>query len=140
MQNISIRPYRTDDYESVKRILREGELFEPHWDSKEVLEKMIVQYPELILVAEKDGEVVGNVYVIGIWEGMIFRLAVSKNQRNQGIASSLLNATEEKMKEKGIKEYQLFFNAEDKELERFYQKRGFQGSEKRYRCMWKRLE
>lgn len=139
MPHINIRNYKDKDYESVKRNLEEGSLFEPHWDSRETLQRMIAQDPESILVAEKDGEVVGNVYIIRFWEAHIFRLAVKKNHRNQGIGTLLLKAAEEKMKERGIEEYELYFEADNKELEAFYRERGFQGSEKRYRCMWKKL-
>jgi ribosomal protein S18 acetylase RimI-like enzyme len=58
--------------------------------------------PEALLVAERNGEVVGA--LIAAWDGWranMYRLAVRSEQRRQGIARALVRAGEESLHRRG---------------------------------------
>ena len=82
--------------------------------------------PDLFLVAEVDGALVGT--VIGGFDGrrgLIYHLAVAGEYRNQGLASRLMEEVERRLREKGcLKCYLLVLNGNE-EAARFYAHRGW---------------
>ncbi len=139
---IKIRNYQKTDYAQVKEILQEADLFDKTWDSQENLSGMTKHDPELILVAEKDHKIVGNIFLIpyGSQVHYIFRLAVKNEFRKQGIATQLINSAHKITKKRNVSEVGLLVEVDKKELHSFYQKRGFQKSNKQYYYMWKELK
>ena len=62
----------------------------------------ITSDPELVIVAETDGAIVGT--VIGGWDGWwpwVYRLAVSKTHQRQGIATELLRLIHSRLMARG---------------------------------------
>lgn len=136
---VTIRAYDDCDYESVRRNLIEGKLYEQVWDSRENLATKINRDPDSILVAEVDGQVVGSVYIMADgWSAFIYRLVVGMSARQHGIGTRLMEAAEEQLRSKGVPEVALFVNADNTELQRWYEKRGYGGTHL-FRCMWKAL-
>ena len=140
---IKIRNYSPKDYESVKQILQEADLFDKVWDSEENLSGMISKNPQSILVAEENGKIVANVFLIsyGLQVSWIFRLAVKKEYRKHGIASELIKFAEKVLRKKGALEIGLFVDSKNEELLSFYKKRSFKTSENplTYIYLWKEL-
>ncbi|MFF3486611.1 GNAT family N-acetyltransferase [Streptomyces sp. NPDC002701] len=66
-------------------------------DDPDGVERLIVRDPEALILAERDGELVGTV-VAGFdgWRCHLYRLAVDPARRRQGIGSALLAAAEER--------------------------------------------
>ncbi|MFB7668285.1 GNAT family N-acetyltransferase [Kitasatospora sp. NPDC056138] len=66
-------------------------------DDPDGVARLITRDPEALLVAERDGAVVGTV-IAGYdgWRCHLYRLAVDPGQRRQGIATALLAAAEER--------------------------------------------
>ena|SRR3989344_6402962 len=95
LNEIAIRPYLDKDYDELALNLKEGELFSPFVDTKNNLLKMIQNDPQSILVAEFDGKIIGNVYILySPWSSFIFRLAVMKEFRKKGIGFKLICESE----------------------------------------------
>jgi len=137
---IEIKAYASSDYEEIKQNLQEGGLFEDVWDRKENLDRMTAMNAEAILVAVENGAVIGSIYIGTFgWEAFIFRLAVRKSHRNKGIGTQLLEEAEKRLRQQGTKEVAFFVDAEDKELQEFYRKRGYSTEEKLYVSMWREL-
>ncbi|MBO1332415.1 GNAT family N-acetyltransferase [Streptomyces sp. VRA16 Mangrove soil] len=66
-------------------------------DDRAGVERLVARDPEALLLAERDGELVGT--VIAGWDGWrasLYRLAVHPDARRQGVGSALLTAAEER--------------------------------------------
>jgi ribosomal protein S18 acetylase RimI-like enzyme len=135
------RNYTNDDYPEIVTILKDSDLFDEVWDSEDNLKSFISKNPQSILVAEEQGKVVGNIIIIpyGKKVSYLFRLAVKKEYRKQGIASSLIEKAEEIVGQVGTTELGLYVDSGNINLQEFYKKRGFKISPKTYYYMWKEL-
>ena len=96
-------------------------------DELEEIRKKIERDPNLFLIAQTEDSIIGT--VLGGFDGrrgMMYHLAVSKAYRRKGIASLLVDALEEKLKDKGCIRYYLLVTKDNKEAINFYQKRGWE--------------
>ena len=92
-------------------------------DLPEELEKKMVRDPELFLVAEENGEVIGT--VIGGFDGrrgMVYHLAVAASHRRAGIAERLMNELEKRLVAKGCIRCYLLVHADNAEARALYEK------------------
>ena len=95
-------------------------------DSAEEIEKKLLRDPDLFLVAELDGALIGT--VIGGFDGrrgFIYHLAVHADHREQGIASSLMEEVERRLRIKGCRRCYLFVTPDNPEAMRYYERRGW---------------
>ena len=99
---ITIRRYKLPDYPGVKQNLIEGKMFYETIYSEAKMRTKIGNDPESILVAEVNGEVVGNVYIVSDWGPLLFGLAVRKSCRNRGIGKRLVEEATKILKSKGV--------------------------------------
>lgn len=125
-----IRDFRyPDDYQAIYELwesagsgihLRRSD--EPH----EIVKKL-QRDPDLFLVAEVEGKIVGS--VIGGFDGrrgMMYHMAVSQSYRQRGIGTALMNLLEQRLKEKGCIRYYLLVARDNAQAVRFYQERGWE--------------
>jgi ribosomal protein S18 acetylase RimI-like enzyme len=95
-------------------------------DSLEEIEKKIQRDPDLFLLAEADGEIIGS--IIGGYDGrrgLIYHLAVRQDFRKQGVGDMLLAEVEKRMQAKGcIKCYLLVLEDNERAMQ-FYENRGW---------------
>jgi ribosomal protein S18 acetylase RimI-like enzyme len=72
-------------------------------DRLEDVERLIGDSPAALLVAERDDEIVGALIAAWDgWRGNMYRLAVSKEHRRQGIGIALTRAGEEYLLSQGV--------------------------------------
>lgn len=137
--NIKIRSYTPSDFPSVKENLSQAGMYEENWDNEKNLDEKIRRNPGSILVAEEDGKVIGNIFVVEDgWGSWLFRLAVDESRRKQGIGTMLLRDAEKLIKQRGIKEVALLVDVKKEHLKAFYQKRGYEVGGT-YTVMWRKL-
>ncbi len=140
---MKIRFYKKSDYHQVKAILQEGNLFDKVWDGEENLAGMIDNDKQSILVAEVNNKIVGNIFITpyGPKVAYLFRLAVKKEFRQQGVATKLLTEAELTCKKRSVKEIALFADKDNQFLNEFYYKRKYKTSSDlhAYYCFWKPL-
>lgn len=90
------------------------------------IRKKLSRDPDLFLVAELDGALVGT--VIGGFDGrrgLIYHLAVKTDTREKGIGARLMQEVEKRLKEKGCIKMYLLVTKENEKAIRFYEKRGW---------------
>jgi ribosomal protein S18 acetylase RimI-like enzyme len=96
-------------------------------DEPEEIRKKLQRDPDLFLVAETDGKMVGT--VIGGFDGrrgLIYHLAVDANFRKHGVGSLLMDEVERRLKAKGCLKCYLMVTVENENAMRFYESRGWE--------------
>jgi ribosomal protein S18 acetylase RimI-like enzyme len=96
-------------------------------DSSAEIEKKLTRDPDLFLVAEADGAVIGS--VIGGYDGrrgLIYHLAVASAYRGLGIGSRLMEEVEVRLRAKGCLKCYLLVTVDNPEAEAYYRRRGWQ--------------
>ena len=91
------------------------------------IEKKLTRDPDLFLVAEADGMIVGS--VIGGYDGrrgLVDHLAVASAFRGTGIGSRLMEELESRLRAKGCLKCYLLVTSDNQEAEIYYKHRGWQ--------------
>lgn len=134
---MKIRNFTPQDFPAVEEILKEAGSYDQVWDQERHWVDKSQEDSKTILVAEVEKEIVGCVLVIKErWTTFVFRLAVKKQYRNQGVGSALLEAGEKVLKNYGADEVAIFVAATDEDLQEFYSRRGYTKGNK-FVCMYK---
>lgn len=125
-RDILIREFSyPQDYEQAVRLwqnMEKGVRFSRS-DVPTEIEKKLARDPDLFLVAELDGELIGT--VIGGFDGrrgMIYHLAVDVSYRRRGIANTLMCELEKRLVAKGCIRSYLLVHADNKEARALYEK------------------
>jgi len=95
-------------------------------DQPEEIFKKLQRDPDLFLVAESSDHIVGS--VLGGFDGrrgLIYHLAVSTAYRNLGLGSALMQAVEERLREKGCIRSYLLVTKDNQPAIEFYEERGW---------------
>lgn len=90
------------------------------------IEKKLGRDPDLFLVAEAQGVIVGS--VIGGFDGrrgLIYHLAVHAAYRGRGIGSGLMDEVEARLRARGCLKSYLLVTDDNPEAEMYYQRRGW---------------
>jgi ribosomal protein S18 acetylase RimI-like enzyme len=90
-------------------------------DEPDEIFKKLTRDPDLFIVAENDGKIIGS--VIGGFDGrrgFIYHLAVEKPFQNLGIGKSLMNEVEKRLKRKGCIRAYLFVTKANQQVIDFY--------------------
>lgn len=129
MSAVYVREFRfPEDYEQVHRLWEEaapGVRLGPS-DTREEIRKKLERDPDLFLVAEADGQIVGT--VMGGFDGrrgLLYHLAVRASHRRQGVGERLMQEVENRLRAKGCRRCYLMVTADNTTAMRFYEKRGW---------------
>ena len=88
--------------------------------------KKLERDPDLFLVAELDGRIIGS--VIGGFDGrrgIIYHLAVASSFRGQGVGALLMAEVESRLRTKGCLKCYLLVTMDNAEVEDYYLQRGW---------------
>jgi len=126
---ISIRTFKfPEDYENALLLWRNaGEgIGIGVSDQAEEIQKKLQRDPDLFLVAEDAGLLVGT--VIGGFDGrrgMVYHLAVAPSHRRQGLASQLMVEVETRLRARGCRKAYLLVKKGNQAAYGFYAERGW---------------
>jgi ribosomal protein S18 acetylase RimI-like enzyme len=96
-------------------------------DEPDEISKKIQRDPDLFILAELDGQIIGT--VLGGFDGrrgMVYHLAVDNVHRKQGIGGILMSELEKRMKQKGCLRTYLLVTHDNSEAIQFYESRGWE--------------
>jgi ribosomal protein S18 acetylase RimI-like enzyme len=96
-------------------------------DKPQEIEKKLQRDPDLFLVAELAGRIVGS--VLGGFDGrrgMMYHLAVDPSYRQNGIGALLMDELERRLRDRGCIRYYLLVTQDNEAAIRFYESRGWQ--------------
>lgn len=95
-------------------------------DAPKEIEKKLLRDPELFLVAEINGKLIGT--IIGGFDGrrgFIYHVAVMADYRERGIGSQLMHEVENRLRAIGCIRCYLLVNNDNHEAKSFYEKHGW---------------
>jgi ribosomal protein S18 acetylase RimI-like enzyme len=95
-------------------------------DTPEEIAKKLQRDPDLFLVAETDGEIIGA--VIGGFDGrrgVVYHLAVAPDRRQIGIGDALMTELENRLRAKGCIRMNLLVDTANVGAVRFYERQGW---------------
>jgi ribosomal protein S18 acetylase RimI-like enzyme len=96
-------------------------------DNPAELAKKLKRDPDLFLVAETDGRIVGT--VLGGYDGrrgMVYHLAVAADSRGRGIGSALMDELETRLMARGCRKAYLMIASENPAARVFYERHGWE--------------
>jgi ribosomal protein S18 acetylase RimI-like enzyme len=102
-------------------------------DEPQEIQKKLQRDPDLFLVAEDEGKMVGT--VIGGFDGrrgLIYHLAVDEAYRQKGLGSLLMDEVERRLKAKGCIKCYLMVTGDNDNAMRFYERRGWERMDEIY--------
>ena len=123
---MQIRPFELKDEEQVIALWQECKLVVPWNDPKKDIQRKLKVNPELFLVGEVYGDIVGS--IMGGYEGhrgWVNYLAVSPSYQNKGYGRQLMNAVEKKLEKMGCAKVNLQVRETNLEVIEFYKAIGY---------------
>ncbi|MGW4546406.1 GNAT family N-acetyltransferase [Streptomyces violaceorubidus] len=97
MSDLRIRPAGPEELDAVLAFWKTAAEGTSISDDREGVERLVARDPDALLLAERDGELVGTV-IAGFdgWRCHLYRLAVHPDHRRRGIGTALLTAADER--------------------------------------------
>jgi ribosomal protein S18 acetylase RimI-like enzyme len=129
LPQVAIREFRfPNDYDAVVKLWESMEkgVRVGRSDTPDEIQKKLNRDPDLFLVAELDGRIIGT--VIGGYDGrrgLIYHLAVYRELRGQGIGSRLMAEVENRLRAKGCLKCYLIALEDNTEAMKFYEHLGW---------------
>lgn len=123
---IVIRPYGAADEPAVIALWRACGLVRPQNDPKKDIARKLTEHPELFLVAEQDGRIVGS--VMAGYEGhrgWINYLGVAPTLRRTGLGRRLVDEAEQRLRALGCPKINLQVRPDNPAAIAFYERLGF---------------
>ncbi len=125
--NLTIRAYNSDDESGVRALWQLAFPDEPAWnESRSLIETKLTVQPELFLVCESGGEVVGTTIAgfDGV-RGWVHKVATHPERRKSGIGRMLMEAVEAELAKRGCRKLNLQVRAGNDGAVAFYEELGY---------------
>jgi ribosomal protein S18 acetylase RimI-like enzyme len=129
---MKIASYAAVQFEGVRALWEEVFPSDPPWNRAEIAipQKLAVQ-PELFLVAESDGVVIGTAMAgYDGHRGWLYTIAVRPDFQRQGIGSALISEAEGRLRLIGCDKINLQIRAGNEEVVAFYRRHGYDVEER----------
>lgn len=126
-ERISVRRCGRTDVPAVMKLWAEARSAHASTsDRLEDIERLVVESPAALLVAERDGEIVGALIAAWDgWRGNMYRLAVRDGHRREGIGLALARAGEDYLRQCGARRITALVAFDDEVAEGFWDSAGY---------------
>ncbi|QCT22307.1 GNAT family acetyltransferase [Jejubacter calystegiae] len=124
---MEIRIFRQDDFEEIITLWERCELLRPWNDPEMDIERKMNHDPDLFLVAEVGGEIVGS--LMGGYDGhrgAAYYLGVHPEFRGRGIANALLSRLEKKLIARGCPKINIQVREDNDVVIGMYERLGYE--------------
>jgi ribosomal protein S18 acetylase RimI-like enzyme len=124
--DLAVRPATIEDHDSLVRLWDTSGIAVPADNSREEMVAKLQRDPDLFLVAERAGAVVGS--VMGSYDGRrgwIGRLCVDPHERHAGLASRLMAELEARLSARGCRKVNLLIEPDNAGVAAFYARLGY---------------
>ena len=131
MSGYTIREARPGDFDVIIRLWESIDRHTGLADRREYLETFHAFSPDLFLVAEAEGRIIGT--VIGGWDGWranIARLSTHPDLRRKGVAMALVQEIERRLRAKGARRIYALVDRRSPPAEPFWEAAGYAVNEK----------
>lgn len=125
---IQVCPYKPEHFDGVRALWEEVFPNDPPWNRAELAipAKLAVQ-PDLFLVAEKDGAVIGTVMAgYDGHRGWLYTVATKPSMQRSGVGSALVYEAERRLHELGCTKINLQIRAGNAAVTGFYRHLGYE--------------
>jgi ribosomal protein S18 acetylase RimI-like enzyme len=126
-EGTSVRRCRASDLPAVADLWRKARSENASTpDRIEDVEQLVADSPALLLVAERDREIVGTLIAAWDgWRGNMYRLAVSDEHRREGIGLALTRAGEDYLRQCGARRVTALVAFDDEAAAAFWESAGY---------------
>jgi ribosomal protein S18 acetylase RimI-like enzyme len=123
---VEIRPFGRDDTAAVVALWQACGLTRPWNDPYKDIERKLTEQPELFLVAEREGQVLGSA-MIGFdgHRGWVYYLAVAPGHQRMRLGRRLMERAEQLLIERGCPKINLLVRSTNAGVLAFYEKLGY---------------
>ncbi len=127
---IQFRQFHPDDTEQTVALWQACGLTRPWNDPHKDIERKLQQEPELFIVAEQDGLLLGSVMAgYDGHRGWIYYLSVLPQHQSQGLGKELVQQAEQRLRSKGCPKIQLMIRLDNSGVQDFYRALGYEQAE-----------
>jgi ribosomal protein S18 acetylase RimI-like enzyme len=127
---IQFRQFHPDDTEQTVALWQACGLTRPWNDPHKDIERKLQQEPELFIVAEHNGRLLGSVMAgYDGHRGWIYYLSVLPQYQSQGLGKSLVLQAEQRLHSKGCPKIQLMIRQDNSGVQDFYRTLGYEQAE-----------
>jgi len=127
---IQFRPFHPDDTEQTVALWQACGLTRPWNDPRKDIERKLQEEPELFIVAESDGQLLGSVMAgYDGHRGWIYYLSVLPAYQSQGVGKSLVLQAEQQLLAKGCPKIQLMIRSDNSSVQAFYSALGYESAD-----------
>ncbi|MDR7103138.1 GNAT family acetyltransferase [Croceicoccus sp. BE223] len=127
MPRTLVRVYRDADFEQVERLWRKVFPADPPRNhAANSIPRKLAHQPELFLVAEREGAVVGTTMAgYDGHRGWLYSVAVARRFRGEGVGQMLVHAAEERLRALGCIKINLQIRNGNEAVAGFYRRLGY---------------
>ena len=127
---IQFRPFHPNDTQQTVALWQACGLTRPWNDPHKDIERKLQQEPELFIVAESEGQLVGSVMAgYDGHRGWIYYLSVLPQCQSQGVGKRLVQQAEQRLLDKGCPKIQLMIRSDNSSVQAFYETLGYEAGE-----------
>lgn len=137
MSDVNIRRARREDLDAILALYRADQFHAAHEPAKgdwgSAFEEIMRDPREMLLVAERDGRVIGTLQITwlryltygGARVALVEAVHVAESERNRGVGAAMMRFAIDEAKKRGCHRVQLTSNKARKDAHRFYERLGF---------------